>query len=97
MESTLTSRQVIEGKLQIADKAVVIKNVDVFFEGSLFTTIPVNDGVFQIEITERFENGNYEVKWNVTINGKESLVIDSFVVSNSKIDPSLPVDLQQLA
>jgi len=97
MQSNLVSRQIIEGSLVLENKDSSIKNVLIFFQGQLFDTIEVTDGKFQIEITERFENGSYDVIWNTVINGVDTEVKDSFIVSNDKIDPTLPLDLQYLA
>lgn len=94
--SNLISRQIIEGKLKLENKDSSIINVEVNFNGMLFDTIEIKDNKFQIEITERFENGKYNVVWNVMINGVKSIIIDSFIVSNDSIDPTLPIDLQYL-
>lgn len=97
MISTLLSRQIIEGRLNLENENSSVSNVEIRFNGMLFDTIEVKDNMFQIEITERFENGKYDVVWNAMINGKESTITDSFVVSNDKIDPTLPLDLQYLS
>lgn len=97
MESKLISRQIIEGELSSLDKSTIVKSVDVIFGSVNFMNMEIVDNKFKLEITDRFESGNYEVNWNVTINGKDTIVKDSFIVSTSNIDPSLPLDLQNLA
>ena len=97
MKFNLISRQIIEGELVLEDESVVINNVKVMYLGEEFKVIELKDNKFMFEITSQFENGNYEVIVNASINGKESNIIGTFVVSNDKLDSSLPIDLQSLA
>ena len=93
MEVDLAKRQVIEGKIKYGHGEPEIKFVHIYFKGDRFTTVEVHDSVFQVEITERFENGSYDVRTSIN----EVLeTIGSFIVTNDKIDPTLPLDLQHL-
>lgn len=96
MELNIDKKQIITGKLVVEDESVKIGNIDVLFRGDVFDKVEPDGNQFVIEIDERFENGNYEIHWHVEINGKEHIVKGNFVVSNDKINPSLPLDLQHL-
>ena len=96
MEIILVSKQIIEGVLVFEDKDIIVKSATVMFLGHVFKELEIKDNKISFEITGQFENGNYELVYEVTVNGKDVKVTQSFVVSNDKIDPSLPVDLQRL-
>ena len=96
MEIILTSRQIITGELR-SDDPVKVESAHIMINGMEFKKLDVVDNKFEFEITEQFENGSYDIVFNIIINGKESTVKNSFIVSNGKIDPSLPLDMQSLA
>lgn len=97
MESNLKIRQVVEGELMYEGDSVEIEDVSIQFVGMEIGGVNRSENKFQLEIGDSFENGSYDVVWHVKINGKEHVVRDSFTVTNDKIDPSLPFDLQYLA
>lgn len=96
MEIILVKKNTIVAELQVDDKSVTIKGARVLFLGATFKVLEVVDKRVEFEITEMFESGNYEIVFDVEINGKANTAITSFVVTNDGIDPSLPIDLQNL-
>ncbi len=96
MEIVLVKKNTIAAELQVDDKSVVIKGARVLFLGSTFQELEVANKRVEFEITSRFESGSYEIVFDVEINGKANTAVTSFVVSNDGIDPSLPIDLQNL-
>ncbi len=93
----------ITGKLKFdKDNDTAVKNVEIFLEGidDIIAEVEVTDeefgASFSYIIDSRARAGQYNAIWNVTADGVEIKVQNSFMISADNIDRTLPVELQYL-
>lgn len=104
LRSELKNDNLISGKLFFGkDSNVSVKNVDIHLVGipNVIATITpelVDGGAkFEFKIDSRARAGEYTVTWNILISGKESTIINQFVISSDVIDRTIPVELVHLS
>lgn len=84
------------------DSKTTVKNVDIFLEGieqsiaQIDPTIEEDGARFELIIDAIARAGNYKIVWNAFVSGKETKVINNFVINSDSIDRTLPLELQHL-
>ena len=94
----------ITGKLKFdKNDNVEVKIIEIFLIG-IDEVIAEVDSIeesfgasFNYVIDSRSRAGEYKVIWNVIVDGVETKVFNSFIISSDNIDRTLPLELQHLA
>lgn len=94
----------ITGKLKFdKDDNVEVKTIEIFLVGideviaELDATEETFGASFSYVIDSRSRAGEYKVVWNIIVDGAETKVFNSFIISSDSIDRTLPLELQHLA